>query len=221
MAGPRGRPAARCRGRSNLAHDSVAPSTADHDARRRSWPAGSASRRSATSSTASRRATRTTTTRCSTTGDLVFGPPVLRPPSLRDFYAFEGHVRTMWERRGGEVPEAWYRLPDLLLQQRLGDPRAGRPGLGAGRVARAGLRARGGRPRRHARDRPDAGARRGGDRRLHDLQRLVGARPPARGDGRPPRAGQGQGLRELIRAVARHAGRAGRRAARRPASTSR
>jgi fumarylacetoacetate (FAA) hydrolase len=44
-------------------------------------------------------------------GDLVFGPPVLRPPSLRDFYAFEGHVRTMWERRGGEVPEAWYRLP--------------------------------------------------------------------------------------------------------------
>ncbi len=44
-------------------------------------------------------------------GDLAFGPPVLRPPSLRDFYAFEGHVRTMWERRGGTVPEAWYRLP--------------------------------------------------------------------------------------------------------------
>ncbi len=44
-------------------------------------------------------------------GDLTFGPPILRPPSLRDFYAFEGHVRTMWERRGGEVPEAWYRLP--------------------------------------------------------------------------------------------------------------
>jgi fumarylacetoacetate (FAA) hydrolase len=43
--------------------------------------------------------------------DLVFGPPVLRPPTLRDFYAFEGHVRTMWERRGGEVPEKWYRLP--------------------------------------------------------------------------------------------------------------
>jgi fumarylacetoacetate (FAA) hydrolase len=43
--------------------------------------------------------------------DVMFGPPILRPPSLRDFYAFEGHVRTMWERRGGEVPEAWYRLP--------------------------------------------------------------------------------------------------------------
>jgi fumarylacetoacetate (FAA) hydrolase len=43
--------------------------------------------------------------------DLEFGPPILQPPSLRDFYAFEGHVKTMWERRGGTVPEAWYRLP--------------------------------------------------------------------------------------------------------------
>ena len=43
--------------------------------------------------------------------DLAFGPPILQPPSLRDFYAFERHVKTMWERRGGTVPEAWYRLP--------------------------------------------------------------------------------------------------------------
>jgi fumarylacetoacetate (FAA) hydrolase len=43
--------------------------------------------------------------------DLAFGPPILRPPSLRDFYAFERHVATVWGRRGGEVPEAWYRLP--------------------------------------------------------------------------------------------------------------
>jgi len=43
--------------------------------------------------------------------DLAFGPPVLRPPSLRDFYAFEGHVAAMWRRRDAEVPEAWYRLP--------------------------------------------------------------------------------------------------------------
>jgi len=42
---------------------------------------------------------------------LEFGPPILHPPTLRDFYAFEGHVKTMWERRGGTVPEAWYRLP--------------------------------------------------------------------------------------------------------------
>jgi len=43
--------------------------------------------------------------------DLAFGPPVLRPPAFRDFYVFERHVRTMWQRRGGEIPEAWYRLP--------------------------------------------------------------------------------------------------------------
>ncbi len=43
--------------------------------------------------------------------DLRFGPPVMRPTSVRDFYAFERHVGTMWSRRGSEIPEAWYRLP--------------------------------------------------------------------------------------------------------------
>ncbi len=43
--------------------------------------------------------------------ELTFGPPILRPASLRDFYAFERHVATMWSRRGQEIPEAWYRLP--------------------------------------------------------------------------------------------------------------
>ena len=43
--------------------------------------------------------------------EVAFGPPVLRPPSFRDFYAFEQHVATMWGRRGSEIPEAWYRLP--------------------------------------------------------------------------------------------------------------
>src|SRR5688572_25149543 len=43
--------------------------------------------------------------------DLAFGPPVLRPPSLRDFYAFEQHVATVWKRREHGVPEAWYRIP--------------------------------------------------------------------------------------------------------------
>ena len=111
-------------------------------------------------------------------------PPVLRPPSLRDFYAFEGHVRDdvgAPRRRGprGVVPPA-----DLLLQQRLRDPRAGRADLVAGGLAGARLRARGGGAGRHAGDRPVGRARRGGHRRLHDLQRLVGARPPARGDRR-------------------------------------
>jgi fumarylacetoacetate (FAA) hydrolase len=43
--------------------------------------------------------------------DLDFGPPILEPPSFRDFYAFEQHVATMWRRRGDSIPEAWYRLP--------------------------------------------------------------------------------------------------------------
>jgi fumarylacetoacetate (FAA) hydrolase len=42
---------------------------------------------------------------------LAFGPPLLHPTSLRDFYSFERHVATIWARRGGDVPEAWYRLP--------------------------------------------------------------------------------------------------------------
>jgi fumarylacetoacetate (FAA) hydrolase len=41
---------------------------------------------------------------------LAFGPPLMAPTSFRDGYGFERHVRTMWERRGSEVPEAWYRL---------------------------------------------------------------------------------------------------------------
>jgi len=43
--------------------------------------------------------------------DLAFGSPILRPASLRDFYAFEQHVATMWRRRDMPVPDAWYRLP--------------------------------------------------------------------------------------------------------------
>jgi fumarylacetoacetate (FAA) hydrolase len=42
---------------------------------------------------------------------LAFGPPILAPPTFRDFYAFEQHVGTMWRRRDMEIPEAWYRMP--------------------------------------------------------------------------------------------------------------
>ena len=42
---------------------------------------------------------------------LAFGPPILSPPTFRDFYAFEQHVGTMWKRRDMEIPEAWFRLP--------------------------------------------------------------------------------------------------------------
>ncbi len=43
--------------------------------------------------------------------DLAFGSPILRPTSVRDFYAFEQHVSTIWTRRGQEIPDAWFRLP--------------------------------------------------------------------------------------------------------------
>src|SRR5918911_529089 len=38
-------------------------------------------------------------------------PPVLHPPSVRDFYAFEQHVRTARAARGLEVPAEWYEQP--------------------------------------------------------------------------------------------------------------
>ena len=34
--------------------------------------------------------------------------PVLHPPSVRDFYAFEQHVRTARASRGLEVPPEWF-----------------------------------------------------------------------------------------------------------------
>ena len=37
--------------------------------------------------------------------------PVVHPPSVRDFYAFEQHVKTARALRGQEVPPEWYELP--------------------------------------------------------------------------------------------------------------
>jgi hypothetical protein len=97
-------------------------------------------------------------------GDLAFGPPILRPPSFRDFYAFERHVRTMWERRDQEIPEAWYRLPIFYFSNV--SELAG-PAIQSGRAAvGAGLRAGGRGADRHAGDGPPRGTWRGGDRRL-------------------------------------------------------
>ncbi len=38
-------------------------------------------------------------------------PPVSRPPTFRDFYAFEAHVRNARARRGLPVPPEWYEIP--------------------------------------------------------------------------------------------------------------
>src|SRR5271165_4224364 len=41
----------------------------------------------------------------------VFLPPVLRPATFRDFYAFEQHVATCRKRRGLTMEPAWYQQP--------------------------------------------------------------------------------------------------------------
>jgi fumarylacetoacetate (FAA) hydrolase len=41
--------------------------------------------------------------------------PVPDPPSVRDFFAFEGHVAAGWRLRGGEVPPAWYAAPTFYF----------------------------------------------------------------------------------------------------------
>src|SRR3954469_3981462 len=38
-------------------------------------------------------------------------PPISQPPSVRDFYAFEQHVKTARQRRGLEMDPDWYELP--------------------------------------------------------------------------------------------------------------
>ena len=43
--------------------------------------------------------------------DVELRAPVLHPPSVRDFYAFEQHVKTARAARGLEVPPEWYELP--------------------------------------------------------------------------------------------------------------
>lgn len=37
--------------------------------------------------------------------------PLLNPPSLRDFFAFEDHAKAGAARRGVTLPEAWYEIP--------------------------------------------------------------------------------------------------------------
>ncbi|MGH3035518.1 MAG: fumarylacetoacetate hydrolase family protein [Gaiellaceae bacterium] len=44
-------------------------------------------------------------------GDVRLRAPVPLPPSVRDFYAFERHVRAARAQRGLEVAPEWYRLP--------------------------------------------------------------------------------------------------------------
>jgi fumarylacetoacetate (FAA) hydrolase len=43
--------------------------------------------------------------------DVKLRPPVLHPPAVRDFYAFEQHVKSARARRGLDMPQEWYEIP--------------------------------------------------------------------------------------------------------------
>jgi len=43
--------------------------------------------------------------------DVRLRPPLPRPPSVRDFYAFERHVTTAFANRERQVPREWYEFP--------------------------------------------------------------------------------------------------------------
>ncbi|MBW3658672.1 MAG: fumarylacetoacetate hydrolase family protein [Actinobacteria bacterium] len=42
--------------------------------------------------------------------------PVPAPPMVRDFYAFEDHVRRGFAKRGADIPDEWYALPAFYKQ---------------------------------------------------------------------------------------------------------
>ena len=44
-------------------------------------------------------------------GQVLLYPPLPRPASLRDFYAFEAHVKASFANRGKEIPLQWYQFP--------------------------------------------------------------------------------------------------------------
>ena len=80
--------------------------------------------------------------------------PVPEPPSVRDFYAFEGHVAAGWRRRGGEIPDGLVRGARVLLLEPRVDPRPGRAVKRPEATRDARLRARDRRgDRRRRRDR--------------------------------------------------------------------
>jgi 2-keto-4-pentenoate hydratase/2-oxohepta-3-ene-1,7-dioic acid hydratase in catechol pathway len=44
-------------------------------------------------------------------GEVLLRAPLPHPPSVRDFYAFEQHVKTGFEKRGEPMPKEWYEIP--------------------------------------------------------------------------------------------------------------
>ncbi len=50
--------------------------------------------------------------------ELKLAPPLTSPNSIRDFYAFERHVKTANAIRGREVPDEWYQFPVFYFTNR-------------------------------------------------------------------------------------------------------
>ncbi len=44
-------------------------------------------------------------------GDVKLKAPLPRPASMRDFYTFEQHVKTGFQKRGEPMPQEWYEIP--------------------------------------------------------------------------------------------------------------
>ena len=129
--------------------------------------------------------------------DVDLRPPVLHPPSVRDFMAFEEHVANARRLRGAEVPKEWYEIPVFYFSnpQRSTAPDEAVPYPEGTAELDYELECA-----------AVIGAE-GTDRRLHRAERLVGPRPAAAGDARRARAREGQGLRDVARADPRHARR--------------
>ncbi len=129
--------------------------------------------------------------------DVDLRPPVLHPPAVRDFMAFEEHVATARRQRGSEVPKEWYEIPVFYFSNptAIFGPEDAVPYPEGTQELDYELECA-----------AVIGAN-GDDRRLHRPERLVGARPAAPGDARRARAGEGKGLRHVARPRARDSGR--------------
>jgi len=47
--------------------------------------------------------------------DVRLRAPIPRPPSVRDFFAYEGHVAAGFKRRSSKIPDAWYEAPTFYF----------------------------------------------------------------------------------------------------------
>jgi fumarylacetoacetate (FAA) hydrolase len=52
--------------------------------------------------------------------DVRLRAPIPHPPSIRDFYAYEGHVAAGFRARGSRIPEAWYEAPAFYFSNPAG-----------------------------------------------------------------------------------------------------